>query len=90
MTGFEWDPGKAPSNLSNHGVDFVDVIPVFFDEMAITIPDEDSDEERFVTVGADALNRVLVVIYTWLHESIRIISARKAVRRERRPYEEQR
>jgi hypothetical protein len=49
MAGFEWDPGKAASNVAKHGVDFADVIPVFFDEMAITIPDEHSDEERFAT-----------------------------------------
>jgi uncharacterized protein len=90
MTGFEWDPEKAASNLAKHGVDFADVIPVFFDEMAITIPDEHGDEERFATIGADALNRVLVVVYTWRSENIRIISARRAVRRERRSYEEQR
>ena len=91
MTGFEWDPQKATANLAKHGVDFSDAVEVLFDEMAITIPDDDSEgEERFVTMGADALNRVLVVVYTWRWDDIRIISARKAVGKERRQYEEYR
>ncbi len=84
---FEWDAQKARSNLRKHGVDFADCVSVFFDDLAITIEDDSSDEERFLTVGADALGRLLVVVYTWLGERIRIISARKATRRERDQYE---
>jgi hypothetical protein len=46
------------------------------------------DEERWITLGMDAFGRVLVVIYTWRGESVRLISARNATRRERRRYEE--
>jgi len=65
-------------------------VSVFDDVFAITIPDESSAEERFMTLGVDALGRVIVVVYTWRGEAVRIISARKATRRERRQYEEYR
>jgi len=84
---FQWNPKKAPTNLAKHSVDFADATGVFFDEMAITILDPDSDEERFITLGADPMNRILVVVYTWRGEEIRIISARKASRMERLEYE---
>ncbi|GET35929.1 hypothetical protein MiSe_06770 [Microseira wollei NIES-4236] len=61
---------------------------VFSDDLAITIPDERFDEERFVTIGMDAFDRVLVVVYTWRGNEIRLISARQATRRERNQYEE--
>jgi uncharacterized protein len=60
---------------------------VFYDEMAITIHDVFTGEERFITLAMDALARVLVVVYTWCENRIRIISARKATRDERREYE---
>ncbi len=84
---FERDAQKARSNLRKHGVDFADCVSVFFDDLAITINDSSSDEERFITIGADALERILVVVYTWRGERIRIISTRKATRRERKHYE---
>jgi len=85
---FVWDPRKAAANMRKHGVDFADAGTVFHDEQAITIPDEGSDEEdRFVTLGMDALGSVLVVVYTWRVDSPRLISARKATARERRQYE---
>jgi uncharacterized DUF497 family protein len=85
---FEWDPPKAAINLRKHGVDFADAGTVLHDEQAITIPHEGADaEERFVTLGMDALGRVLVVAYTWRDERPRLISARKATPRERRQYE---
>jgi len=83
---FEWDGGKAVSNLKKHGIDFVDATTVFYDELAITIPDVDLGEKRFVTLGMDALGRVLVVVYAWRESNIRLISARKATARERRQY----
>jgi uncharacterized DUF497 family protein len=86
---FEWDPRKADANLRKHGVDFADASLALEDEHAITIPDPASAlEERFVTVGMDPLGRVLVVVYTWRSETIRLISARKATRREARQYGE--
>jgi hypothetical protein len=87
---YEWDTNKAQSNHQKHGIDFADTVSVFVDDFAITVMDEHPDEERFVTIGMDALGRVLVVVYTWRSEScIRLISARKATRRERQQYEEE-
>ena len=83
----EWDERKARTNLRKHGVDFADAATVFWDERAITITDENPDEERYVTVGTDALGRVLVVVYTVRDECIRLISARRASGRERAEYE---
>ena len=83
----KWDPRKAIANLHKHGVDFADAGTVLHDEQAITIPDESSDaEDRFITLGMDALGRVLVVVYTWRGDRPRLISARKATPRERRHY----
>ena len=83
----EWDPEKARLNLQKHGVDFADAATALHDEMAITIPDNDPDEQRFVTLASDALGRVLVVAYAWRGARIRLISGRPATRRERRQYE---
>ncbi len=83
---YDWDSRKAKSNLAKHGVAFADAVAVFSDESAITIEDEHSGEQRFVTRGMDGLGRVLVVAYTWREVTIRIISARKATERERRLY----
>jgi uncharacterized DUF497 family protein len=86
--GFEWDAGKARSNLRKHGIDFADVPPVFEDDRAVTMPDDLTavDERRFLTLGCDGRGRVLVVAYTWRGSAIRIVSARKATPRERREY----
>jgi uncharacterized DUF497 family protein len=84
---FEWDERKARTNLRRHRVDFADAATVFEDDRAVTVADEDPDEERFSTVGLDALGRDLVVIYTMRGKRIRIISARRATRREREEYE---
>ena len=88
IVGYEWDPKKAVSNLRKHGIDFADAATVLEDESALTIDDDDPEEKRFVTIGMDALARVLVVVYTWRGETIRIISARDATPSERREYEE--
>ena len=85
---YQWDVNKPGANLKKHRVDFADAVTVFSDDFALTIPDDYPDEERFVTIGMDALGRILVVIYTWRGDSIRIISARKATNRERKQYEE--
>ena len=84
---FEWDYLKAASNLQKHNVDFADAVTVLDDDRAITIREETSAEERFITLGMDALGRLLVVVYTWRQDRIRIISARKATTRERHRYE---
>ena len=69
-----------------------EAIPVFEDPYAITIPDveSDPDEQRFVTVGVGAVGRLLVVVYTWRGDNIRIISARPAEAHEREQYETER
>ena len=85
----EWDPRKARENERKHGVRFTDVEPVFYDPHAITIEDCSSEkEQRFLTLGIDSFDRVLVVTYTFREESIRIISARKASPGEVKAYEE--
>ena len=83
----ERDKRKAASNLKKHRIDFADAESVLYDDQAITISDEGPDEDRFVTLGVDALSRVLVVVYTWRRETLRLISARKAAKRERLEYE---
>lgn len=84
---FQWDNNKAETNLTTHGVDFADAVAVFEDLNALTIDDPHPYEQRFLTIGLDFLSRVLVVSYTWRSNSIRIISARKATKNERRQYE---
>jgi uncharacterized DUF497 family protein len=86
----QWDPEKAAANLRKHGVDFADAETVLHDERALTVADDDPEGDRFVTVGMDALGRVLVVVYEWRADEWRLISARKANRSERRQYEGQR
>lgn len=86
---YEWDTAKASTNRRKHGIDFADAATVFADEYALTIPDDNPMEDRFVTLGLDALGRVLVVVFTWRSEQIRIIPARKADSHERRQYEDQ-
>jgi hypothetical protein len=83
---FEWDPRKARRNLEKHRVDFADAVTVFDDDRALTIADDHPDEERFVTLGTDALGRLLVVVYTQRQEAIRVISARRATAREEKQY----
>jgi uncharacterized protein len=86
---YEWDPAKAKANARKHGVDFADAAIALSDDSAVTIPDPDSeDEERFVSLGVDPNDRVLVTVFTHRGERIRIISSRKASKGERRQYEE--
>ena len=88
---YQWDPEKAASNVGKHGVDFADAVGVFEDEWALTIKEEYVEgEQRFATVGTDFLERVLVVVYTHRGAEIRLISARRAIRKERRTYEQKR
>ena len=84
---YEWDPNKAKANLDKHGVDFADEVTALEDDVAITIEDDYPDEERFITIGMDALGRILIVVYTWRGGKLRLISARKATPRERKQYE---
>lgn len=85
-----WDPKKAAANLLKHKVEFSHAATVLDDPLAVTIEDEDHEEHRFITMGADATGRILVVVYAHSGQAIRRISARKATRAERRTYEEKR
>lgn len=78
---YQWDGDKAAAHLRKHDVDFADAVAVFSDDLAITISDERFDEERLITIGMDAFARVLVVVYTWSRDEIRLflLSKRRAV-----------
>jgi uncharacterized protein len=83
----EWDSRKAAANLRKHAIDFADAVTALDDECAVTVPEVLSGEEpRYVTLGMDALGRVLVVVHAWRDDRIRLISARRATARERRQY----
>jgi uncharacterized protein len=61
---YEWDPAKAKANFAKHGVRFADAVTVLEDDLALTMRDPFSEEERWVTLGRDVLGRLLVVVYT--------------------------
>jgi uncharacterized protein len=84
---FEWDKSKANKNLLKHGISFADTFAAFDDPNAVTLDDNRSNEQRYITIGMDSFGRILVVVYIWRGDNIRIISARKAVRSEVRQYE---
>jgi uncharacterized DUF497 family protein len=85
---FEWDPAKARENLRVHGVSFAVAAGVLEDENAMTIEDKDAEgEQRFRTLGLDGLGRLLVVVYTYRGEKIRLISAWKASKKQEKQYE---
>jgi len=85
---YQWDPAKATANLKKHGVEFADAVGVFDDPGAITIEDPDSQgEQRFLSIGLDVLGRLIVVAYTYRGDDLRLISARKATRKEISVYE---
>lgn len=87
---FEWDPDKAASNLRKHRVRFAEAVTVLEDQAALSMSDDTADEDRFAAVGMDSLGRILVVIYAVRGARIRIISARRATKRERSQYERKR
>jgi uncharacterized DUF497 family protein len=88
---FEWDRDKAALNLEQHGVTFDEAASAFADPLSSTIldPDHSDEESRFVLMGEAFSGRLLVVVHTDRGESIRLISARLATRRERRQYEQE-
>ncbi len=92
---FTWDEAKAQGNRKKHGVRFEEGAEVVLDPLAISITDNEHDEERIVTTGKDRVGRLLILVYTQVDVSaqkanIRIISARKANPRETKEYEENR
>ena len=86
MIRFEWDPAKARANVRKHGISFEEALSVFYDEFAVQFFDEEhsSDEERFPMLGVSSGARVLLVCHCERDSGnvIRIISARKATKRE--------
>ena len=87
---FEWDESKAKANLAKHGVRFEDAATVFADRLSLTIPDPAHSrvEDRFIILGKSEAGNLLVVVHTERGDNLRIISARRASRQERRNYEE--
>ena len=87
---FDWDPEKAAANVKRRGISFTEAATVLEDPLSTTFPDQahSDGEARFVTIGTSRRGRVLVVAHTEREETIRIISARRATRREREFYEQ--
>lgn len=87
---FEWDPQKAARNVKRRRISFDEAATVLDDPLSTTYPAEAHSEEeaRFLTIGASQRGRVLVVAHTERNDTIRIISARRATRREREFYEQ--
>ncbi|MGH9694373.1 MAG: BrnT family toxin [Bryobacteraceae bacterium] len=84
----EHDPVKAATNLKKHAVSFADAEGALFDPMALTVEDIGAvDERRFVTLGLGSAGELLAVVYPYRDDEPRLISARRATRRERKTYE---
>jgi hypothetical protein len=86
---FEWDSQKADINAKKHGVSFEEASGVFGDYLSFTYPDSGHSiqEERYIIIGLPSKNRIMVISHTQHGETIRIISARQATKRERDFYE---
>ena len=87
---FEWDSAKASTNLRKHGISFDEAASVFLDRLAVSGPDPDLslDESRYISFGISSLGQLLAVAHTYRPGAIRIISARKVNRAERKLDEE--
>jgi uncharacterized DUF497 family protein len=87
---FEWDPKKAETNRVKHDVSFEDALTVFADPLARIFPDEQHsvEELREIIIGHSARRQLILVNFTGIDNRVRIFSARKATRRERKDYEE--
>ena len=87
---FEWDDEKAARNLAKHGVSFHEAATVFGDPLSITYydPNHSENEDRYLTIGHTSTGQVHIVSHTDRGDRIRIISARRATRKERKSYEE--
>ncbi|PKN61670.1 MAG: hypothetical protein CVU57_28405 [Deltaproteobacteria bacterium HGW-Deltaproteobacteria-15] len=83
-----WDPNKAELNFKKHRVRFSDAELVLYDPFAMTLEEQVREgEQRFVTVGTDAVGRIVVVVYSYRADTIRLISAKKATPSQRKQYE---
>ncbi len=90
MMQFEWDTKKAATNLKKHGISFEEAKSVFYDEFAVQFYDNEhsDDEDRFLMLGLSCESKILLVCHCERDtgETIRIISARKATKNERKLY----
>lgn len=88
---FEWDEKKAKQNVKKHAVLFEEAATVFRDPLSLTIEDpiHSEEENRFVIMGKSISHHLLVVVHTERGDRIRIISGRRAMKKERRQYEEE-
>jgi uncharacterized DUF497 family protein len=86
---FEWNTEKSEKNIRKHGVSFQEALTVFRDALSLTYPDVDhsADEDRYLIIGLSSFGNVLVISHTFRNDNIRIISARKATKKERYFYE---
>ena len=88
---YEWNLIKERLNIAKHGVDFEEAKSVFADEFALVLFDEDhsNDEERFLILGMSQKERILLVVHCYReNDTIRIISSRKATKKEAKQYKE--
>jgi uncharacterized DUF497 family protein len=89
---YEWDSSKAAANLKKHRVAFTEAATVFLDPLAVTYqdPDHSETERRYITVGESTRGAVILVSHLDRRDRIRIISARRATRKEAHEYRETR
>ncbi len=89
---FEWDEVKARANADKHGVDFEEARTIFNDPQLLTFEDleHSEDEQRYLSLGISARGRLLIAVHTEDEEVIRLITCRRATRKERRTYEQRR
>ena len=87
---FEWDDVKARSNVSKHGITFAEATTIFAEPLLLTFFDNHAEyEDRFISIGESEQRRLLLVVHIDRNATIRIISARRATRKERDTYERQ-
>ena len=85
---FRYDSDKAAANLKKHGVSFADAEGVLEDPLAVTVEDPDAEgERRFITIGLGSAGELLVAVYAERNDECRLVSARRATRKERKNYE---
>lgn len=86
---FEWNREKAVLNFKKHGISFDEAVSIFFDPLAATFddPDHSLDERRLITIGYSSQDRLLVVCPTERSGSVRLISARRVTKREKKRHE---
>jgi uncharacterized DUF497 family protein len=83
----EWDEEKAANNLRKHGIDFDEAIEVFYGESLLRRSDRNM-EASWIAIG-ESEGRILAVVFTWRGDTLRIISARRARRNEKRAYHQE-